>query len=275
MISVIIPAYNREKVIKKSIESVLNQTIKNIEVIVVDDGSKDNTKNIVMSIKDERLKYIYQENAGACAARNRGIAEAKGEYIAFHDSDDEWLENKLEKQIMLLDNGADFVSCGMRRNTSQKIKKIELDYDITISNLLKYNIMSTQTMIMKKEVCEKVKFDTSFKKFQDWDYVLQVFIQGFKIDYVNELLVVTNDSENSITSNVNTEKACQHLIEKYRGYYSKFPKSLAYIYMLMARSLRNIDNNKTEKYLIESMKLHPTPCTLLKIIFNKFSLWNR
>ena len=98
MVSVIIPSYNREKTIKKAIDSVLNQTWNDLEVIVVDDGSTDNTSQVISEIKDDRLKYVHQENAGACVARNRGINLASGEIIAFHDSDDLWRVDKLEKK---------------------------------------------------------------------------------------------------------------------------------------------------------------------------------
>lgn len=115
-ISVIIPTYNREKLIERSIKSVLNQTYKNIEVIVVDDCSNDNTKSIVNSIKDDRLIYIkLSKNKGACYARNKGIEAASGKYIAFNDSDDVFYKNKLEKQLKnLLNNNSDLDFCKMK-----------------------------------------------------------------------------------------------------------------------------------------------------------------
>ena len=104
MISVIIPTHNREKTIKKSIDSVLCQTYNNIEIIVVDDKSTDNTEEVINSIKDNRIKYIkLDENKGACFARNKGIELAQGKYIAFQDSDDEWLPQKLEIQLRYLE----------------------------------------------------------------------------------------------------------------------------------------------------------------------------
>lgn len=275
MISVIIPTYNRDKTILKSINSVLNQTYSDIEVIVVDDGSTDNTKKTVNSIKDKRLKYIYQKNQGACVARNRGIEEARGEYIAFHDSDDEWKNNKLEVQIKFLnEKKADFVSCGMKRNTKSNLKNVSLDYEINLENLLKYNVMSTQTMLMKKEVCQKVKFDKSFKRLQDWDYVLQVYLANYKIEYLNKPLVETNDSDNSITYNVNIEYACNHLIEKYKKYYNQYKKSLAYVYMLIARNAKNENRKIAHKYLVKSFKKDPKIKTFIKIILNTINLWH-
>lgn len=96
MFSVIIPAYNAEPFIRNSIQSVLAQTVDDFEIVVVDDGSKDNTKEVIKSIEDLRIRYIYQENAGVSAARNKGIQSAKGEYVCFLDADDLWKPNHLE-----------------------------------------------------------------------------------------------------------------------------------------------------------------------------------
>jgi len=103
LVSCIIPTYNRANFVERAIQSVLNQTYKNIEVIVVDDGSEDNTKEVVLSIKDERIKYIrLHRNFGAAFARNVGIANANGDFIAFLDDDDYFLPEKIEKQVELM-----------------------------------------------------------------------------------------------------------------------------------------------------------------------------
>ena len=116
MISVVIPTYNRGHVIRKSIESVLNQSFDDIEVIVVDDGSTDDTKLVVHNINDDRVRYIYQHNAGACAARNTGIDCAGGDYIAFQDSDDIWHSEKLERQYQkIISVDADVVLCKLNK----------------------------------------------------------------------------------------------------------------------------------------------------------------
>lgn len=98
LVSVIIPAYNCEKFIQQCVESILQQTYKNIEVIIVDDGSKDNTKKILQSYND-KIKYIYQNNAGAPEARNNGLQHAKGKYILFFDSDDRMLPNMIKELV--------------------------------------------------------------------------------------------------------------------------------------------------------------------------------
>lgn len=98
LISVVIPTYNRAHYVCEAIDSVLAQTYKNIEIIAVDDGSTDNTKDIIQQYSS-RIKYIYQNNAGPSAARNNGIKQSNGDLIAFLDSDDIWLAEKLERQV--------------------------------------------------------------------------------------------------------------------------------------------------------------------------------
>lgn len=108
LVSVIMPTYNHEIFIGKAIESVLNQTYQNFELIIIDNFSNDNTEGIVASYKDDRVKYIKFRNYGIIAAsRNHGIKHAKGEYIAFLDSDDMWLTEKLEKGIKVLESSND------------------------------------------------------------------------------------------------------------------------------------------------------------------------
>lgn len=103
LVSVIMPSYNTANFIEESINSVLNQTHQNFELIIVDDCSTDNTDEIIAGIKDERIKYIKNEkNSGAAVSRNRALREAKGKWIAFLDSDDVWLPEKLEKQIAFM-----------------------------------------------------------------------------------------------------------------------------------------------------------------------------
>lgn len=168
LVSVIIPSYNRGSLILRSVYSVLNQSYKNIELILVDDCSTDNTENVIKKIKDGRIKYIkLEKNSGACVARNRGINEARGEYIAFNDSDDIWHEDKIEKQIdFLIRNNADVVSCAMKvfdeeKNkmmyvfpNKSKIKKEKQEF----KDILQYNCTSTQLLFGRAECFKECKF---------------------------------------------------------------------------------------------------------------------
>ena len=105
IVSVIIPTYNRAHLIDKAIKSVLNQTYQDFEIIVVDDGSTDNTNEVLKNFTDSRIHYIFHtSNLGVSAARNTGIKTSQGEYIALLDSDDDWLPEKLDKQVDVLQN---------------------------------------------------------------------------------------------------------------------------------------------------------------------------
>jgi len=110
LVSAVIPTYNRASVVTEAIDSILQQTYSRVEVIVVDDGSTDETREVLSKYGD-RITVIYQENSGPSAARNRGIAAAKGEFIGFLDSDDVWLPTKLEKQVALLNRCGESVPC--------------------------------------------------------------------------------------------------------------------------------------------------------------------
>jgi glycosyltransferase involved in cell wall biosynthesis len=110
LVSVIIPTFNREVIVLKAINSVLEQTYRNIEVIVVDDGSTDDTIEALSGLSDQ-ISVIHQANAGPSAARNRGVVEAKGEIVAFLDSDDYWMPEKIERQVTLMRRGGEKMCC--------------------------------------------------------------------------------------------------------------------------------------------------------------------
>jgi len=112
LISVIIPSYNSGKFLGEAIESVVNQTYKNIEIIVINDGSTDNTEEIVKKWqkKDRRIRYLkHKENRGLSVARNDGIRISKGDFISLLDADDFWMKDKLEKQMKKIKEGADII----------------------------------------------------------------------------------------------------------------------------------------------------------------------
>ena len=171
LISVIIPTYNRASKISDCIHSVMNQTYDNIEIIIVDDCSTDNTEEIVKQIKDKRVRYFKLErNMRACFARNFGADHACGEYIAFQDSDDVWHEEKLlEEYNALIDKNVDFVFCGMNKIDVNGKKvgffpecKIHKSIDF-YKQELKLNVVSTQTILLKKDILQHIRFDESIK----------------------------------------------------------------------------------------------------------------
>ncbi len=235
LISVIIPTYNREKTILKSINSVLGQTYKNIEIIIVDDGSSDNTENIIENINDERVKYYkLNGNYGACYARNYGVKKCSGDYIAFQDSDDEFLSDKLSFQIKnLIKNDSDLDFCKFTINSLDNKESVILPNEDTIESFKKNgflltlsngNFISTQSILMKKNVFLKLKFDEKLPRLQDYDFILRLSVD-YKISFSNKALVNLYRQKDSISNN--TDKLLETLkqisLKKY-----KFDTSIKY-----------------------------------------------
>lgn len=209
LVSVIIPTYNRIRTLPVSINSVLNQTYQNLEVIVMDDGSEDGTEEYVKSIADKRVRYVKSKyNMGPSAARNRGAELARGEYIAFQDSDDEWLPDKLEKQMerMLSDQELSLVYCefGLYREGKllMQIPSRNVPYEQKcgdlFSYLLLYPLISTQTIVVKREAFLSEKgFDETLKSYEDFEFTLR-FSRKYRIGFVQESLVKVYSSPGSV-----------------------------------------------------------------------------
>lgn len=210
LVSVIIPTYNRVKTLPAAIESVLGQTYGNVEVIVVDDGSDDGTEEYVNALTDHRIKYIRNAvNRGPAAARNLGVRQAQGKYVAFQDSDDEWHTDKLEKQMpLLLDTvrGYDLVYCEFTRYYGEERHDLIPSKNIPLSCkqgkmlavLLLQPMISTQTIVVKRDVFLQVGgFDEHLKTFEDYEFTLR-FSRDHHIGFVEESLVKVNDSPDSV-----------------------------------------------------------------------------
>ena len=183
LVSVIIPSYNRRDTIVMAIHSVQIQTYKNLEIIVVDDGSTDDTMEIINKIRnqDPRLfLFQHEKNKGANAARNTGIGKAHGEYIAFLDSDDEWLPNKISKQLNVFNSNSnvDIVFTGYyeRGYPSKKISRKWIPSNSTkLSTLYCENYLGTTSSVMYKSsvLRQSNGFNENLPSAQDWDLYLR------------------------------------------------------------------------------------------------------
>lgn len=200
MISVIIPMYNAEKTIIASLNSVINQSYKeNIEIIVVNDGSKDNGQKVVEQFVINNPTYqitlINKENGGVSKARNTGMKLAKGDWIALLDSDDEWLLNKLEKQIEVLDQNPEIDFLGTNRNdevfNTFLCKKMYLITKISPKLLLVKNFFPTPTVIFKRIILTDIGFfDENQKYAEEGNYFIRI-AQKYNSFLLNESLVIT------------------------------------------------------------------------------------
>lgn len=210
LVSVIIPVYNREKTIKRAIDSVLSQTYSNLEVIVIDDCSVDNSVKIVNEYEDERVRVICQkEHGGANKARNIGIENAKGEYIAFQDSDDEWCSNKLAVQLAYMQKEGFLVCFSPYYLCQNKYTRIipedyqlNKEYHNDLADILKHrNVVGTPTLIFKRKVISLlggVVFDEALMRLQDYELMLRL-VQILKIGYIETPLVTAYSIEHNIS----------------------------------------------------------------------------
>jgi glycosyltransferase involved in cell wall biosynthesis len=209
-VSVIIPTFNRAETILAAVVSVINQSYPVTEIIVVDDCSQDNTRGVLASIQDSRLRIVRsQKQSGAAAARNLGVKHAKGLWIAFQDSDDYWFAHKLEKQMELVKNFPDAILY-YSRFIQYYAGKIELvphqsfkhTSGFVKDDLLLSNFVSTQTILMKRSCFEDVGgFNESLPALEDWEFALRVTSLG-ALCCVEEPLIIAYDTPGSLTRNV-------------------------------------------------------------------------
>ena len=227
LVSVVIPCYNTARFIKKTIESVLQQTYPHIEIIIVDDGSDDETPSILKSFNNNpKVKTIRQVNSGAASARNRGISMATGPFIAFLDSDDLWLPNKLELQISLFQNPDVHIVYSDRENIDESDNKISCR-KLThyrgrklSGQLLFENFIPMSSAIIRKEVFQKVKsFDITLSRSEDIDFWLKASVY-FGIDYVDKALVLHRLRDDQLTQN--KAKCIESSLEIQRRFIKKY-----------------------------------------------------
>ena len=225
LVSIILPTYNREHVISRSIDSVISQTYSNFELIIVDDGSTDNTSDILKKYEG-KVEYIKQKNSGVSSARNTGIKLAKGEYIAFIDSDDQWLPTKLQRQIeYFMSHSRDGLSMVCtdvtiidtdgnpheRRRFMPKTSSCLLD---TV-DIFKDPYLGLPTVILKScYLTSDNVFDESLRSAEDIDLYLRLSLSG-KAGYLHEKLVNIHQSHNSLSDSITSYDDNIHVITRF------------------------------------------------------------
>lgn len=231
LVSVVLPVYNREETIGRAISSVLNQSYQNIELIVVDDCSNDNSLKVICEFQDERIRVIaLKRNLGANAARNKGIMEARGEYVAFQDSDDEWDKDKLQLQIKdMLSRNLLASFCAHRLIDSVRETIIPNDYDnkekyeTELADVLaNHNVISTQTLVVRKDIFRIIgDFDEEMPRLQDYEFVIRL-VQREKIGYIAQPLVSVYRTQISISTNTEAlQQAIILLLKKHGDFLDK------------------------------------------------------
>ena len=266
-ISVIIPTFNRKNEMLVALNSVLNQTYKNLEVIVIDDGSTDGTEALISDISDNRMKYIYQQNKGVSVARNKGIANATGDYLAFLDSDDEWFARKLEiiVQHLLKNNKAIFVfSNGYVDNDNQlaweSTRQTGFIFENENSNPFTIGLPAPSSWVFSKEIFEKIGiFDESFRTYEDQDLLVRLFMCKIPFYFINEPLLRWGNLKARLTSLeefwvLDKEK----FYEKHRTFIEEDRKFCFRFLSALCKDFIAVDNKKlAQKYWWEAFKTNP------------------
>jgi glycosyltransferase involved in cell wall biosynthesis len=259
-VSVVLPAFNRAETIRAAIASVLRQSWRDFELLVVDDGSTDGTLEAAKAEADRRVRVLSTpRNLGAAGARNHGLAAARAPWIAFQDSDDEWLPEKLARQMArLLEPGAGWIGahCGMivmgraedrprARSPGRPAGRTEVRYipdasvrapegDI-LAEVLRKSFISTQMLVARRDALEAVGgFDEELRALVDWELMLRLAPRG-PFAFVDEPLVLQRFSANSITRDrARRAEARARIIAKHRALFARHPAVLARHYRTLA-----------------------------------------
>ena len=246
-ISVVIPTYNRIALVERAIDSVLRQSIKPFDIIVVDDGSDDGTSEMIKK-KYRSINLVQQQNSGVSAARNNGIKHAKGDWISLLDSDDEWTGKKLENQVDRLIKNPDYHFChtneiwirnGVRVNQKKRHQKYG---GYIFDKCLDICRISPSSTLFKKNILEHVGwFDTQLSVCEDYDLWLRI-TADYKILFVDELLII-----------------------KYGGHTDQLSQSVEGIELFRIKSLEN---------LLANTELSPQKRILaIQMIIKKYNIY--
>lgn len=208
MISIVIPLYNKEKAIEATLQSVLAQTYTDFEVIVVDDGSKDNSLQVTQSVKDKRLRVIHKENGGVSSARNRGIREANGEYIALLDGDDLWAPTFLEEQVALMHDfpkagmwgvNTAFIRGGKYYKWNQGMGDGYRGYVENYFGTSHNDLFCSSSVMIRKEVFDVAgHFDERISASEDLDMWYRIILHYPVVFYDKVLAYYNRDAENRV-----------------------------------------------------------------------------
>lgn len=269
-VSVILPAYNREALVARAIDSVLAQTWGDFELIIVDDASKDATRAVLETYRGHpKVRLILSDvNRGGSGARNLGIEAATGELIAFQDSDDVWLPHKLAAQVAALDANpkAGLCYCGSLFSGPERTYYIpepvfaRLEGDMS-AEILRRNTTSTQVLLMRRAVLDKTgPFDATLKRFQDWDLMIRV-AQETEFVFLPEPMVVIFATAGNISSFVENDAIARaRILEKYAPIFARNPGHAARNHYITGRVWQKLkQQGPARSHLRAALRLRKDP----------------
>ena len=256
------PAFNREKTIVRAIRSVLEQSVPDLEIVVVDDGSTDGTVAAVESVDDPRVRLIRHEvNGGEAAGRNTGVRAARGRYVAYLDSDDEWLPGKLAAQLEVLEGAPDPVRgciCGIELVADgEAYPRIpHLSRPLEKLLLMGCGLFPGATLLVRRDVFDEVGYyDTALPRFTDWDWLLR-YAERYELVLVPKPLARVYRDGNPTGESV--ENSTRHLLSKHGDRFAKYGhgterKALAVRWSEVAHHyFRDRDFRNGSRYLVRA-----------------------
>lgn len=221
-VSVIIPTYNRQDMVGEAVQSVLNQTEHDLEVIVVDDGSIDNTRSAIESLNDHRVRYFYKTNGGPASARNFGLNKANGEFVAFLDHDDLWPADFLEVMVSQLekrtDYGAAYSPIKLLRNNGSVIKsykKPENKSGWITRDLFNKSFVWTSATIIRKSALENIWYDETLRQsYEDGDFFLRLSTR-IQFLFVEEVEAIKMEHASNLSAKVGIQPTRILVLERF------------------------------------------------------------
>ena len=279
-VSVIIPTYNRAHVLGRSIQSVLNQTFQDFELIIVDDGSTDDTESLVNRFSSKKIKYVrHQGNQGRSVTRNTGIRLAKGDYIAFLDDDDEWMPEKLDKQMKIIGTappevGVVFTKFKQYDRFGDYVpqRKLPKKEGNIFKQLLGEYFIGLQTILVKKECFDKVGlFNKRILYAQDWDLLLRIS-QHYQFLYIDEPLAIVYEQPEDLRLKHECNLAdMQRIFEMYFPQIKQDRNVLAKYYYRMAHLSYILGKTRQGRvYYTKSLKAYPLDIVVIIAFLTSF-----
>jgi glycosyltransferase involved in cell wall biosynthesis len=271
-VSVIMATYNRASMIEQSVYSVLNQTIKNLELLIIDDGSTDETEILIKNLqkKDNRIKYFQRHHSGNVAGPiNFGILQSKGEYVTFHASDDEteptWLEEQID--VFKRPNGSitDVSSCNIlvidSDGKKEEISKpLNTDNEYIIRTSLTHNYIFGNLLARQGFFQKTCMYDESLKSREDFDVWIRLLDMGYKFDFVYKPLYIVHKHEGQ-TSNldpIERIKINEYLLEKHKKIYHRYPWILSEDLRVLGINIQVLlgDQKKARKIFVQAIQFN-------------------
>ncbi|MCX5701520.1 MAG: glycosyltransferase family 2 protein [Candidatus Omnitrophica bacterium] len=282
LVTVVIPTFNRSELLRRAVESCIKQNYRELEIIIVDDASCDNTQEVVNSFGDPRIRYIrHERNSGLSAARNTGIRNANGEFIAFLDDDDEWLPSKIESQIKIFKQEYEKIGLVFTNAYEEETKKnffpdnmpsgIYYDpHNDKFFPLRKVFCVPSTWLLPAKVIKDVGDFDVNISVCQDMDYLARV---GYKypLYFLNEILAKYHYSAEQIHRNIfNAIRDKEVFIRKHHEFLKKDKIYFSRYYRIMGKMLLSSDKKKARQYLFKALLLRPLDTSIISKIIKTF-----